>query len=57
MNKHIETKIEKIKKIKHGDYIKTDLSLAYGNQKGILLVFFKNVYSGYTFYSKKLKKS
>ena len=63
MNKHIETKIKKIKKsynIKyfcHGDYIKTDLSLAYGHQKDILHVFFKNLYSGYTFYSKKLKKA
>ena len=37
--------------------IKTVLSLAYGHQKDILHVFFQNLYSGYTSYSKKVKKA
>ena len=54
MNKHIETKKNHI--FCHDDYIKTVLSLAYGHQKDILHVFFQNLYSGYTSYSKKVKK-
>ena len=52
MNKHIERKNQRIFVM-----MTIVLSLAYGHQKDILNVFFQYLYSGYTSYSKKVKKA
>ena len=53
MNKHVEAKNES-NNFCHDEYIKTVLLLAYGHQKGILYVFFQNVYGSYIFYNKRI---